>query len=376
MSLKHRYDFVYLFDVQDGNPNGDPDGGNMPRMDDLTGQGLVTDVCLKRKIRNYVAIRHAYAKPHDIYVREGTVLADAHFAVFDGLGIDVGQEGKAEVTAEVMEAIREADPPDDLVLHEEGDELLVKVPAAADQKEITEWLKSLGKNWNNDAKKAVNAALRGAVSRTPTPAERQTGRGAFCRDYFDIRAFGAVLSLKSAPNCGQVRGPIQLTFARSQHPISTKPHTLTRVAVTTKEESAKQQGENRTMGRKHTVSYGLYRAHGFVSAFLSHEGPSGTGFSEGDLDLLWEALQNMFEHDRSAARGLMIPRGLYVFEHADILGNAPAHTLFERLTVDGPQATNEPAKAFADYRITFDGTPMAVGESKRATPGVTLTRRC
>lgn len=178
-----------------------------------------------------------------------------------------------------------------------------------------------------------------------------------CQRFFDIRTFGAVMSLKSAPNCGQVRGPVQLTFARSVDPIIAQEHSITRMAVATEAEAKKQDGDNRTMGRKHTVPYGLYVSHGFVSAFLAKQ----TGFSEDDLELLWQALENMFEHDRSAARGEMATRGLYVFEHDSELGNAHAHSLFERIRAQLEDGVTVP-RSFADYRVTVDeiGLPSGV----------------
>jgi CRISPR-associated protein Csd2 len=177
-----------------------------------------------------------------------------------------------------------------------------------------------------------------------------------CQRFFDIRTFGAVMSLKSAPNCGQVRGPVQLTFARSVDPIIAQEHSITRMAVATEAEAEKQDGDNRTMGRKHTVPYGLYVAHGFVSAFLAQQ----TGFSEDDLELLWQALENMFEHDRSAARGEMATRGLYVFEHESELGNAHAHSLFERIRPQLGDGVTVP-RSFADYRVTVDETGLPNG---------------
>ena len=175
-----------------------------------------------------------------------------------------------------------------------------------------------------------------------------------CQDFYDIRTFGAVMSLKSAPNCGQVRGPVQLTFARSVEPIVALEHSITRMAVATEAEAEKQSGDNRTMGRKYTVPYGLYRAHGFVSAHLANQ----TGFSEEDLNLFWDSLLNMFEHDRSAARGMMATRGLYVFEHSTALGNAPAYSLFDRITVERKNGLSGPARAFEDYAVNVNDNDL------------------
>ena len=190
-----------------------------------------------------------------------------------------------------------------------------------------------------------------------------------CQNFYDVRTFGAVMST-GTKKCGQVRGPVQLTFARSITPIVALEHSITRMAVATEAEAEKQQGDNRTMGRKHTVPYGLYRAHGFVSAFLSRQ----TGFSADDLELFYKALEDMFEHDRSAARGQMATRGLYVFQHASDLGNAHAHSLFDRLVVTNRQPES-PARGFDAYAVTFDGTELAVGQQVQAAQGVTLLRR-
>ena len=288
MSLSHRYDFVLLFDVQDGNPNGDPDAGNLPRVDAETGHGLVTDVCLKRKIRNYVGLTRGEKAGFDIYVKEKAVLAHAHERAYKAIGRE-----------EVLK----------------GD----------DKKR---------KGSGEDVEKA---------------------RAWMCENFFDIRTFGAVMSL--GVNCGQVRGPVQMTFGRSVSPVVSLEHSITRMAVATQEEADKQQGDNRTMGRKFTIPYGVYRSHGFVSANLAKQ----TGFSEDDLKLLWEALKAMFEDDRSAAHGLMTTRGLYVFEHEGMLGNAPAHALFERIAITQKDSA-KPARAFSDFevRVNSDGMPNGV----------------
>jgi CRISPR-associated protein Csd2 len=275
--ITKRYDFVYLFDVQDGNPNGDPDAGNLPRIDAETGFGLVTDVCLKRKIRNYVLLTKNGQKPNDIYVKEKAVLSTV--------------QGQAYTSEEVKKADKTAE-------------------------------------------------------------KIEKGRLFMCHNFYDIRTFGAVMSLKEN-NCGQVRGPVQLVFGRSIDPIVTFEHSITRMAVATEAEAEKQSGDNRTMGRKHTVPYGLYRTHGFISAHLAAQ----TGFNTDDLDLFWEALSNMFEHDHSAARGLMSARGLYVFEHDTALGNAPAHELFEKITVvRSAEGIDKPARNFTDYTVKIHDT--------------------
>lgn len=287
-SIDHRYDFLLFFDVKDGNPNGDPDAGNLPRIDAETGEGLVTDVCLKRKIRNYVYLTRGDTPFYDIFIKEKAILNRTMAKLYEGLGIDL-----------------DASPQDP------GD----------------------GKKRNTKGQAQGNEVLR--------------GREGMCRNYFDVRTFGAVMS--TGPNAGQVRGPVQLTFARSLEPIVTLEHSITRMAVATEAEAEKQGGDNRTMGRKYTVPYGLYRGQGFISAHLATQ----TGFSQDDLDLFWEALRNMFDHDRSAARGLMSVRRIVVFEHSSALGNRPAQELFERVTWE--RATEGPARDFKDYRLLLDG---------------------
>ena len=266
--LKNRIDFVYIFDVQDGNPNGDPDAGNLPRVDAETGMGLVTDVCLKRKVRNYVQTAKGQANGYDIFIKEKAVLNTL---------ID-----KAHDDSEVK--------------------------AAKDKTEVA--------------------------------------RMFMCKNYYDIRTFGAVMS--TGKNAGQVRGAIQLTFARSVDTIATAEHSITRMAVATEKEAEKQGGDNRTMGRKATVPYGLYVCHGFISANLAQQ----TGFSEEDLELFWDALKNMFDVDRSAARGLMSAQKLIVFKHDSMLGNAPANKLFDLVKVE--KVCDGAPRSFGDYTVTID----------------------
>ena len=268
--LKNRIDFVYIFDVQDGNPNGDPDAGNLPRVDAETGMGLVTDVCLKRKVRNYVQIAKGQANGYDIFIKEKAVLNTL---------ID-----KAHDDSEVK--------------------------AAKDKTEAA--------------------------------------RMFMCKNYYDIRTFGAVMS--TGKNAGQVRGAIQLTFARSVDTIATAEHSITRMAVATEKEAEKQGGDNRTMGRKATIPYGLYVCHGFISANLAKQ----TGFSEEDLELFWDALKNMFDVDRSAARGLMSAQKLIVFKHDSILVNTPANKLFELVKVK--KTCDGAPRSFSDYTVTIDKT--------------------
>jgi CRISPR-associated protein Csd2 len=297
MSLENRYDFVLLFDVKDGNPNGDPDAGNLPRVDAETGCGLVTDVSLKRKVRNFVAMTkdqseitndlNGNEKRFEIYVKERAILNNQHRRAYAAIGRS------------------------DLI---EGE----------------------------DKKRKGGEAVADA-------------RAWMCKNFYDVRTFGAVMS--TGINCGQVRGPVQLTFARSLDPIFAHEHSITRMAVATRAESEKQEGDNRTMGRKHTVPYGVYVGHGFVSAYLAEQ----TGFGEDDLALLWEALSHMFEHDRSAARGEMATRGLYVFKHHSKLGNSPAHSLFQRVRINRKDGVSVP-RDFSDYTVTLEkgGLPSGV----------------
>jgi len=270
--IRNRYDFALLFDVTDGNPNGDPDAGNLPRVDAETGMGLVTDVCLKRKVRNFVQIVKCAEKYYDIFIKEKAVLNQL---------IDESHEQEEVKSKEKI-----------------GD----KTEAAR------KWM---------------------------------------CSNYFDIRTFGAVLS--TGKNAGQVRGPIQFTFGRSVDPVVALEHSITRMAVATEAEAEKQGGDNRTMGRKFTVPYGLYFSKGFISAHLAAQ----TGFNETDLSLFWEALKNMFDHDHSAARGMMSTRKLIVFKHSTGLGSAPAHQLFDAIKIEKKDKL-KPARSFSDYSVSID----------------------
>lgn len=307
MSLTNRYDFVLLFDVKDGNPNGDPDAGNMPRLDAETGHGLVTDVSLKRKVRNFVTMTKDQEqrdpqpgeRRFEIYVREKAILNQQNQRAYSALKLDT--------------------PPSEATIDETTEKKSPK-----DKKR---------KGGGDDVNKA---------------------RDWMCQNFFDVRTFGAVMS--TGVNCGQVRGPVQLTFARSVDPVIAQEHSITRMAVTDEAAALKQDGDNRTMGRKHTVPYGLYAAHGFVSSFLAKQ----TGFSEDDLELLWQALAQMFEHDRSAARGEMATRGLYVFKHDSELGNAPAHVLFERVKAE--RKVDVP-RSFSDYEVTVSEAALPAGVS-------------
>lgn len=294
--ITNRYDFVFLFDIKNGNPNGDPDNGNMPRIDNDTQKGLVTDVAIKRKIRNYVELKHEGAPPHRIYMREKAILNNTHGEAYAALGIK--QDAK-------------------------------KLPKEEEGRKITRWM---------------------------------------CDNFFDIRSFGAVMTTEV--NAGQVRGPVQFSFSESVEPILPQEVTITRSSVTNEKDAAKE----RTMGRKYIVPYGLYRCHGFVSASLAGDETKGTGFSQEDLDLLFEALCNMFEHDRSAARMEMNAQKLIVFRHGNKLGNAPAHQLFDLVQIgrnldsefraldDRGLGNLPPARKFTDYSVSIDrdGLPEGV----------------
>jgi CRISPR-associated protein Csd2 len=354
--ITNRYDFLLVFDVQDGNPNGDPDAGNLPRIDAETGRGLVTDVCLKRKVRNYVQLTTDGKSGSDIYVKEKAILGDAHFKAFKELGISTGEESRKSITAEQMGTMSEYSLPEGLSIEEadEGEGGSLVVAADADKKVIQAWIKE------TKPEKAITAliksALKDAKPRKPTAEETRKGRDHMCKSYYDIRTFGAVMALKSAPNCGQVRGPVQMTFARSVDPVVTLEHSITRMAVATAAEAEKQGGDNRTMGRKNTIPYGLYVARGFISAHLAAQ----TQFSEEDLSLLWEALSNMFEHDRSAARGLMTTRKLIVFKHDNALGQASAQSLFDLVSIKRKD-DSKPPRALKDYEVVVDWSNPPAG---------------
>lgn len=346
--LKNRIDFIYMFDVQDGNPNGDPDAGNLPRIDAETGMGLVTDVCLKRKVRNYVQIVKAEeCAKYDIYIKEKAVLGRSHIEAFNALGYALGQEAREDIPEEFIQELSEVSLPDGLTIElGENDNYILIVSGDIDKNDINAWLKEagLGKTTINFVKKV----LKNAKPKKTTEQETEGGRNWMCSKFFDIRTFGAVLSLKSAPNCGQVRGPIQFTFARSVDSIVATEHSITRMAVATEKEAEKQSGDNRTMGRKATVPYGLYVCHGFISANLARQ----TGFSEEDLELFWDALKNMFDVDRSAARGLMSAQKLIVFKHDSMLGNAPANKLFDLVKVE--KTCDGAPRSFSDYSVTIN----------------------
>lgn len=283
-AIKNRYEFVILFDVENGNPNGDPDAGNMPRIDPESGLGLVTDVCIKRKIRNYIETVKEEEKGYKVYIKEDVPLNRSDKEACQYLGIEETEE-----------------------------------------KKVTEALKKLKKS-DPDADKKL--------------------RDFMCRNFYDIRTFGAVMTtfVKASLNCGQVRGPVQIGFARSIDPIVSQEVTITRVAITTEKDA---ENKNTEMGRKSIVPYGLYRAEGYVSANLARR---VTGFSEEDLELLWEAIINMFEIDHSAARGKMAVRELIVFQHSKELGDCPAYRLFDAVEVRKKEGVEYP-RQYQDYMV-------------------------
>lgn len=294
--ITSRYDFVYLFDCKDGNPNGDPDAANSPRVDPQDMHGLVSDVCLKRKVRNFVQIAKPGAEGYDIFIQQSAVLNDRIQKAHDDLGHKL------------------------------------------------------------DAKKGTT---RDQVS---------SARAKMCARYYDVRTFGAVMS--TGVNAGQVRGPVQVSFSRSIDPVLPLDVSITRMAVA---EAKDAESPNQTMGRKNLIPYGLYRCHGFISAHLAKD----TIFTAADLELFWQALSQMFDHDRSASRGTMAPQALLVFEHATPLGNAPAHKLFERIKIAAKPGVTV-ARDFADYDLTFDGKPVEVTKPDApiaATENVKLHRK-
>ncbi len=276
--IQNRYEFILLYDVKNGNPNGDPDGGNLPRIDPETGHGIATDVCLKRKVRNYVELLKEDQAPFNIYVKEKAILSERRKPAYDSI----------------------------------------------------------------DDKKDTSSTISQA-------------RAWMCKNFFDVRTFGAVMSTKEN-NCGQVRGPVQISFSQSIDPVVPLEASITRMAVETRKEADSQGGDNRTMGRKTYIPYGLYKAHGFISAPLAKQ----TGFSEEDLKLFWKALMEMFDHDRSAARGEMAAQKLFIFKHQDKLGNAPAHKLFDLIDIKRNNRTEGPARSFKDYDVIVGAAPAGV----------------
>ena len=354
--LKNRIDFVYIFDVKDGNPNGDPDAGNLPRVDAETGMGIVTDVCLKRKVRNYVQTVKDHSNGYDIYIKEKAILGHSHIEAYKSLGYSVSDEAKPiPITEQTFTELSQTSLPSWFSIDsEENDEFTLTIDGIFDKKDATNWLND--SDFSKEVKKELGKIINSVKQKSIDQSKIEGGRKWMCEHFYDIRTFGAVLSLKTAPNCGQVRGAIQLTFSRSIDPITIYDHSITRMAVASEKEAKKQNGENRTMGRKATVPYGLYVCHGFISPSLAKQ----TGFSEEDLELFWEALKNMFDLDHSAARGLMSAQKLIVFKHDSALGNAPANKLFDLVKVEKVQSDVIP-RSFADYKVTIDTDKLPSG---------------
>jgi len=355
-----RHDFVLLFDVTDGNPNGDPDAGNLPRVDPETMQGLVTDVCLKRKVRNYIlAAKRNGDQPvarFDIYVKERGVLNREHQCAYDAKEIEVGEPKSETIPPDIAQVFAPGCEgvtlPDGFTLEagESDDSWTLSYSGLLDAQERKEALKQIGEELGKKAKDFCSKVVKGAKSRKPTHDEIDSARKWMCEQFFDIRAFGAVMS--TGVNCGQVRGPVQMTFARSINPVVPLDLSITRVAVTREEDASKERG----MGRKALLPYGLYKSFGFINPHFAKD----TGLSTDDLAIFWKALQQMWDLDRSASRGFMTIRGLYVFSHESALGNAPAHVLFDRVQVrrkDGIEATRK----FEDYTIIFNDTDFPGG---------------
>ncbi len=356
-SIQNRYEFVLLFDVEQGNPNGDPDAGNMPRIDPETGHGIVTDVCLKRKIRNFVFITKrkgdGEAEPgYEIYVKDRGVLNEQHQRAYEARNIDLGEAVSAPIPEALRAKLGDLDQlPEGFAFEEDEGKLSLVCNEKPDKNALKEVEVAIKDAYGPEVAKIAKDLTKKSKSRKPTREEVSDTRAWMCEHFFDVRAFGAVMS--TGVNCGQVRGPLQIAFARSIDPIVALEHSITRVAITRTEDAAKKETE---MGRKNTVPYAMYRAHGFVSPHFA----DATGFSDADLRLVLEALEYMFEHDRSAARGQMATRGLFIFKHDSKLGNAHAHELFERVTVQRKDPS-KPARSFSDYAVTIDGAQMPKG---------------
>jgi CRISPR-associated protein Csd2 len=369
-----RHDFVLLFDVCDGNPNGDPDAGNLPRVDPETMHGLVTDVCLKRKVRNYVLMsqpQNGEVATLDIYVKEGGVLNRAHRAAYEANDIPV-TEPKVEtlppdlVPSFLPEGVAVALPDGFSLEQGEADEAWsLRYSGELDKDGQKEALAAIEEQLGKKAKDLCARPVRGAKSRKAKPEQVLSAQETMCARHYDIRAFGAVLSTNI--NCGQVRGPLQLTFARSIDPVVPLDLSITRVAVTREEDAGKERG----MGRKALVPYGLYRGYGFFNPYFARK----TKFSRDDLALFWKALQQAWDLDRSAARGLMALRGLYVFSHDSGLGSAPAHELFDRIVVRRRDGVDAPRR-FTDYEVLVNrrAQPNGATEESPLPEGVSLIR--
>lgn len=333
--IKNRYEFVLLFDVKNGNPNGDPDAGNLPRIDPETGHGMTTDVCLKRKVRNYVDMVKNNVSPYEIHVREGAYLSEHHKRAHKALD---DEKLYVHVPSDLLDELRNyRNYPAGVGFENEG--IFLKLSA-----DIEKAKKEVGKL------KDISEASKAKLKELFVDSKETVAKKWMCKNFFDVRTFGAVMSTGDK-TCGQVRGPVQLAFARSIDPVVGLDVAMFRTAAV----SVDKPDDKGLGARKAIIPYGLYRIHGFISAPLAKQ----TGFSENDLQLFWNALVNMFDHDRSAARGEMAARKLIVFKHDSELGNAPASMLFDLVTV-GKNCGDASPRSFADYQVTVGSAPAGV----------------
>lgn len=335
-AIKNRYEFVFLFDVKNGNPNGDPDGGNLPRIDPETGHGITTDVCLKRKVRNYVDIVKNNVSPYEIHVREGAYLSEHHRRAHKALD---EEKYFIYVPVDLRDELRlYQNYPEGVGFENKG--IFLRLGGDIDKAK-----KAIGKL------KDISDAAKAKLKELFVNSKEMVAKKWMCKNFFDVRTFGAVMSTGDK-TCGQVRGPVQLSFSRSIEPIVGLDVAMFRTAAV----SVDKPDDKGLGARKAIVPYGLYRVHGFISAPLAQQ----TGFSENDLELFWNALENMFDHDRSAARGEMAARKLIIFKHESRLGNAPASKLFDLVQVRRKDGSEGPARLFSDYEVTVGNTPDGV----------------
>ncbi len=337
--IKNRYEFILLFDVKNGNPNGDPDAGNMPRIDPETGHGITTDVCIKRKIRNYVDLVKENTSPYEIHVREGAFLSEHHKRAHKAL--DDNDRVNIHAPSDLQEELATyKEYPEGIGFENEG----IYFQFSADLEKAK---KAVGKLKN------ISAASKAVLKELFVESKEAAAKKWMCKNFFDVRTFGAVMSTGDK-RCGQVRGPVQLSFAQSIDPIIGLDIAMSRTAAVNVDKP-----DDKGLGaRKAIIPYGLYRMHGYISAPLAKQ----TGFCDEDLDLFWNTLQNMFDHDRSAARGEMASQKLIVFKHDSELGNAPAHKLFELVDVE-QKDPSRPARKFTDYTVTIDKDNVPSGVS-------------
>ena len=352
--IKNRYEFVYLFDVKNGNPNGDPDAGNAPRQDYETGKGLVTDVCLKRKIRNYVDITKNNQAPYEIHVREGAFLSEHHKRAHLAIENEKIQMIVPEDLAAEFETF-EAYPDGIIFSNNEGERpcLLLSLSELEETEKGVKKLKEKKKKEDAENKKLISPAAKSKLRELFIDSKEKKAAQWMCKNFFDVRTFGAVMSTGDM-RCGQIRGPVQFGFAESIDSIVGKEIPMSRTAAV----SVDDPDQKGLGARKSIVPYGLYRVHGYISAHLSRQ----TNFLEDDLELLWSALLNMFDQDPAAARTGMHAQKLIVFKHDSMLGNAPAHKLFDLVAVSRTNGSDRPARLFSDYAVNVDsaGVPQGV----------------